>query len=90
MFWQDPVGKFIDYLQQSRRFGEEIYVLSHNSHVYDVLYLLRKFLELSWAPQLIMDDTTIFSTVVENLHFLDSKFFANKLEEHALIIRPHM
>ena len=46
VFWQDPVGKFIDYLRQSRPFAEKIYILSHNSRGYYAQFLLRKFLEL--------------------------------------------
>jgi hypothetical protein len=30
VFWQDPVGKFIDYLHTSRSFADKIYVISHN------------------------------------------------------------
>jgi len=68
-FWQDPVGKFIDYLRLSRPFADKIYVISHNSRGQ---FLLRRFLELRWEPKLIMDGSKIFSMVVENFHFLDS------------------
>jgi len=34
-FWQDPVGKFIDYLRLSRPFTNN--VISHNSHGYDAV-----------------------------------------------------
>jgi len=72
VFWQDPVGKFIDYLRQSRPFADKVYVISHNSRGYDAQFLLRRFLELRWAPQLIMDGSKILSMVVGNLYFLDS------------------
>jgi len=72
MFTQDPVGKFIDYLRQSRSFADKVYVISHNSSRYDAQFLLRRFLEMRWAPQLIMDGSKILSMVVENLHFWDS------------------
>ena len=72
VFWQDLVGKFLDYLRQSRPFADKIYILSHNSCGYDAQFLLQKCLELRWTPQLIMDGTRIVSMVVENLHFLDS------------------
>ena len=76
VFWaEDPVGKFIDYLRQSRPFADKIYVISHNSRGYDAQFLLRKFLKLRWTPQLIMDSTKILSMVVENMHFLDSLNF---------------
>jgi len=71
-FWQDPVGKCIDYLRLSRPFADRFYVISHNSRGYDVQFLLRRFLELSWEPKLIMDGSKILSMVVENLHFLNS------------------
>jgi len=72
VFWaEDHVGKFIDYLRQSRTFADKIYVISHNSRGYDAQFLLRNFLELTWTPQLIMDGTKILSIIVENLHFLD-------------------
>ena len=68
-FWQDPVGKFIDYLRLSRPFADKIYVISHNSRGQ---FLLRRFLELRWEPKLIIDGSKIFSMVVENFHFLNS------------------
>jgi hypothetical protein len=70
VFWEDPVGKFIDYLQLFRPFADKIYVISYNSRGYDAQFLLRRFLELRWMPQLIMDGTKILSMVVEHLHFL--------------------
>ena len=73
MFWaEDHVGKFIYYLRQSRPFAEKIYVISHNVRGYDAQFLLRKFLERRWTPQLIIDGTKILSMILENLHFLDS------------------
>ena len=45
VFWQDPVGKFIGFLRQSRPLADKIYILSHNSRGYDAQFLLRKFLE---------------------------------------------
>jgi len=72
---EDPVGQFIDYLQRSRPFADKIYIISHNSRVYDAQYLLRRFLELGRTPQLIIDGTKILITIVENLHFLDSLNF---------------
>jgi hypothetical protein len=72
-FWaEDPVGKFIEYLRLSRPFADKIYVMSHNSRDYDAQFLLRRFLELRWTPQLIMDGTKFLSMIVENLLFLDS------------------
>jgi len=70
VFWQDHVRKFIGYLRQTRLFADMVYVFSHNSRGYDAQFLLRRFLGLRWAPQLIMDGSKILSTVVENLHFL--------------------
>jgi hypothetical protein len=68
VFWaEDPVGKFINYLQTFREQD-----ISHNSRGYDAQFLLPKFLELRWVPQLIMDGTKILNVVVENLHLLDS------------------
>ena len=55
MFWEDPVGKFIDYLRLSRPFADKIYVISHNSRGYDAQFLLRRFVELKWKTELIMD-----------------------------------
>ena len=57
MFWQETVGRFIDYLRLSRPFADNIYVISHNSRGYDAQFLLRRFLELRWVPKLIMDGT---------------------------------
>ena len=71
VFWaEDFVGKFITSgsLDNSRI----RYVITHNSRGYDVQFLLRKFLELRWTAELIMDVTKILSMIVENLYFLDS------------------
>ena len=43
VFWEDPVGKFIDYLRLSRPFVDKIYVISHNFRGYDARFLLRRF-----------------------------------------------
>ena len=51
------------------------FMLFHITHGYDAQFLLRKFLELRWTPQLIMDGTKILSMIVENLYFLDSLNF---------------
>jgi hypothetical protein len=74
-FWQDPLGKFIDYLRLSRSFADKVYVISHNSRGYDAQFLLRRFLELRWEPKLIMDGSKILSMVVEHFHFLDSLYY---------------
>jgi len=66
VFWQDTVGKFIDYLRQSRPFADKIYVISHNSRGYDAQFLLRRFLELRWAPQLIMDGSKILACPIDS------------------------
>jgi len=51
VFWaEDPVGKFTDYLRQSRPFADKMYDISHNSRGYDAQFLLPKFLELRWTP----------------------------------------
>ena len=71
-FWQDSVAKFIDYLRLSRPFAEKIYIISNNNRAYDAQFLLRRFLELKWVPQLIMDCTKNLSMSVENFYFLDS------------------
>ena len=75
VFRQDSVGKFIDYLRQSRPFADKIYILSHHSSGYNAQFLLRKFLELRWTPKLIMDNSKILSMVVDNFCFLDSLNF---------------
>jgi hypothetical protein len=72
VFWQDPIGEFIDYRRQPRPFADKVYVISHSSLGHNAQFLLRRFLELRWVPNLIMDGTKILSMVVENLHFLDS------------------
>jgi len=72
VFWQEPVGKFIDHLRQTRPFVDKVYVISHNSRGYNAQFLLRWFLEPRWTSNLIMDGSKILSMVVENLHFPDS------------------
>ena len=75
VFWEDPVGKFIDYFRLSRPFVDKIYVISHNSRGYDAQFLLRRFLELKWKPDLVMDGTKILSMTLGHLKFLDSLNF---------------
>jgi len=42
MFWAEyHVGKYINYLRQSRPFADKIYVVSHNSRGNDAQFLLR-------------------------------------------------
>ena len=90
VFWQDPVGDFIDYLLQSRPFADKVYVISHNSRGYDAQFLLIRFLELRWMPKLIMDGSKILSMVVETTLSEFAQLFTNESKELAEIIRPHM
>jgi len=71
-FWQDHVGKCIDYLRLPRPFADKVYVISHNPRGYDAQFQLRRFLELRWEPKLIMVGSKTLSMVVEKLYFLDS------------------
>jgi hypothetical protein len=75
MYWEDSIGKFIEYLRLFRPFADKIYVISHTSCGYDALFLLRRFLELRWVPKLITDGMKILSICVDNLDFLDSLNF---------------
>ena len=50
-------------------------VISPNSRGYDTQFLLRKFLELSWTLELIMDGSKILCMIVEYMQFLDSLDF---------------
>jgi hypothetical protein len=36
-FWQDPVGKFMEYLRQSRPFSIKVNIISHSSRGYDAV-----------------------------------------------------
>ena len=38
MFWQDPVGKCIDYMRLSRPFADKIYIILHNSRGYYTVF----------------------------------------------------
>ena len=80
IFWQDCIGKFIEYLRLSRIFEDKIYVMSHNSCGYEAQLLIRRFLEQRWVPKLIMDGMRILSMSVEKFYFLDSlNFLATSL-----------
>jgi hypothetical protein len=68
MFWQEPVGKFID-LRLSKPIADKIYVISHNSREYDAHFLLRWLMGLRSVLQLKIGGTKILSMCVENLHF---------------------
>jgi len=71
----DAVGKYIYYLRLPRPVADKIDVISHNSRGYDAQFLLCRFLEPRWVPQLIMHSTKIVSISVENLHFFYSLNF---------------
>ena len=45
VFWENTIGKFIEYLRLSRSFADKIYVISHNCRRYDAQFLLRRFLK---------------------------------------------
>jgi hypothetical protein len=75
IFWEDPIGKFINYLRLSRPFAAKVHVISRNSRGYDAQFLLRQFLEQTHTPERIMDGCKIFRMRVENLTFLDSLHF---------------
>jgi hypothetical protein len=51
VYWEDRIGKFIDYIQLSIPFAEKVYVLSHSSREYYAQFLLRRFMDLSWLPE---------------------------------------
>jgi len=69
VFWyQEPVGKLVDYLRHPDHF-EITYVISHNYRGHDAQFLLRKFLEQRWTPQMIKDGTKIISMIVDFLYF---------------------
>jgi len=42
-FWEDPVGKFIDYFRPSRQFKDTVYVISHKSPAYDAQFCCAGF-----------------------------------------------
>jgi len=88
MFWQDPAGKFIEYLRLSRPFDDKIYVTPHNSRGYDAQFLLQRFLELRWVPQFIMDGTKTLSVFVCGKRPLSGfpKLVTHEPKQHAQII----
>ena len=55
-----------------------MYIISHNSRAYDTQFLLRRFLELKWVHELIIDGAKILSMRLENLNFVDSVNFLPK------------
>jgi len=70
-FWQDPYVNLLIISGCPDR-SRIRFVISHNSCGYDAQFILRRFLEMSWASQLIMDGSKFLSMVVDNLHFMDS------------------
>jgi hypothetical protein len=72
VFLENPLGIFINYLRLSRPSSDKIYIISLNSRGYDSQFLVRRFLELRWVPQLIMIGTKILSMCVDHLIFVDS------------------
>jgi hypothetical protein len=71
VFWDDPVGSFIEYLRQSRPFADKIFVLFYNSWRYDAQFLQRRFMELKWTPKLFTDWCKILYISTEHFHILD-------------------
>ena len=54
VFWEDPVGKGIDYFRLSRPFADKIYVILNNSRGYDAQFLLHSFLKVKWELELTL------------------------------------
>ena len=71
---ENPVGNLIYYLLQSRPLADKFYVILYSPRGYNAQFLLRRFLELRWTPQFVMDGTKILRMVVK-LHFLNSVNF---------------
>jgi uncharacterized membrane protein (DUF485 family) len=42
VYWEDPIGKFIEYLRLSRPFADKIYVILINSPAYDTQFFATK------------------------------------------------
>jgi len=89
-FWQDLVGKFIEYLPLSKSFADNIYVISHTSRGYDAQFLLKRFLELRWEPKLIMGSSKILGVCAKFSFSGFAELFAYEFKEHAQIIQPDM
>lgn len=68
LYCENSLGKFIEYLRQSRQFEKEVVVFCHNICGYDTRFLRRPLKEFKWTPTLIIDVSEIFSMTVENLH----------------------
>ena len=68
VFWQYPVGEFISGCLEHLQIR---FMLSHTNLEDTTQFLLRRFLELRWVPQLRKDGTEILSMTVKNFYFLD-------------------
>jgi hypothetical protein len=85
-----PAFTFIDYIRLSLSFADKINVISHNARGYDIQFLLRRFLELIWDPNLIMDGNKFLTMFFENFQFLNLMTYLPESKEHSQTIRPNM
>jgi len=43
LFWEDPIGKLIEFLSLSRTFADKIYAISHKSLGYNASFCYKVF-----------------------------------------------
>jgi len=91
VFWENKVGKFIDYLQLSRPFPDKIYIISHNSRGYDAQFLLRRFFGIEMGAWMNNGRYQNFEYVcIASALFEFVEFSAYESQTHDQIIGPHM
>jgi len=54
-FLEDPVGSMLLHLLEPRPWANKIFIIAHNSKVFDLHFILNRAIMLKWKPELIMN-----------------------------------
>jgi len=72
LFWQDPVGFLLSYLNEPRPWANKIVATAHNAKAFELHFILNRAIQLKWKPELIMNGLKILCMKMEHLVFLIS------------------
>ncbi|XP_054287287.1 uncharacterized protein LOC129003084 [Macrosteles quadrilineatus] len=73
IFREDPVGRFVDYVMESRKQFKNVCAIAHNGQGFDFQFILKHIIEhTKFTPELIMRGTKVILLEVDSVRFIDS------------------
>lgn len=73
VFREDPVGRFVDYVMESRKKFKQVCVIAHNGQGFDFQFILKYIIEhTKFTPELIMRGTKVILMEIDQIRFIDS------------------